>query len=558
MPEIFKFLAIVFACLLCLGGVAVAQDVLGQEVGKVPVTATGVYALTGGTVHVGDGQVLENATVLVRDGLIEAVGSDLTVPVEAFAVDASGLHIYPGIIDALSPHGLKKPEGQRGEGQSGPGRGPGAGQPEDNPEGPGLYSYVQAASRINPQDSRLDSLREAGITAIHVAPDEGIFQGQTAVISVSDVNPASIVIASPIAMKMSWQGLGFRTYPGSLMGVIAHVKQTLLDARHYDVHHEMYRQNPRGLRRPETNRALEALQPVVHGQMPLLFPAVQEREIARVLELGREYQVKTLIAGGHEAAPLAEELKAAGTSVLIDVDFPEPPRNAHPEAEESLRDIKQREAARKVASELNAAGVPFAFYGGKSANDYKKGVRTAMEAGLPAEAALQAATLSAARILGVDGQLGSIEEGKIANLVVADGELFGEKTAVRHVFVDGIKYDIPEKKEPETTDPGAPTAQMTGIWEATVTTPEQMYALTLDLTQDGSDLTGEVRAPMFGSLPIFDGSVGGNSFSFKIQTDLGQGLVDISFAGTVTGDTFVGTATPEGIGPAEMEGRRVP
>lgn len=561
MRHKLKFVVAIGICTLCLADGITAQDILGQEVGKIPLSATGVYALENATVHVGDGQVIDSATVIVAEGLISSVGSNMNVPVEAFVIDASGLHVYPGIIDALTRQGLKKGDSPGGDTQQAGRRGAASGQNEVNPEGPGLNAHLQAAANLVDDMSRLESWRDAGITSLHVAPDEGVFQGQTALINVTRVGPRSVVIATPIAMKMSSDGLGFRTYPGSLMGVIAHIKQSLLDAQHYGLHHSIYSEHPRGTSRPETNRALEALQAVVQGEMPLLFPAVRTREIARVLKLGREFKVKTIIAGGYASADLIQQLKESGTPVLIDLDFPEPPRNAHPEAEESLREIKEREAARKVASELHAAGVPFAFYGADNPREYFEGVRAAIEAGLPEEAALEAATLSAARILGVDAQLGSIAEGKIANLVLTNGSLFDEESQVRYVLVDGFLFDIPEQtQKPAESSEGDPTAQidLTGSWDVTITAPGQTFDMTFDLTQAGSNLTGSITSPVTGSLSIYDGSVSGNTFSFKVQSDLGGGIVEITFSALVEENSFSGTATPEGIGPAEMEGRRIP
>jgi imidazolonepropionase-like amidohydrolase len=182
---------------------------------------------------------------------------------------------------------------------------------------------------------------------------------------------------------------------------------------------------------------LEALQPVLSGDMPIVFEANSAREILRAVGLAREFKLKAIIAGGEEADQCIPQLKAAGIPVVLSLDFPK--RAATDTAPQLLATLEERVNAPKVAGKLAAAGIPFAFSSGGITNwsDFLGNAGKAVSDGLSSDAAIKALTLAPAQILGVDQQLGSIEVGKIANLTVTKGNLFDEGTKIQTLFVDG-------------------------------------------------------------------------------------------------------------------------
>ncbi len=540
--------------LLCWAG---GTFLAAQEVGTVPHADPPFFALTGATVSVGNGDVLNDATVVIRDGLIEAVGVGIPAPQGAWVIDATGMFVYPGLIDTLNNEAFKsdKPTPQQG-GEERPGRG---GPPAPaSPEGPGYFAHVSAADNLE-SDQKLAAWREGGVLAVNAAPSEGIFRGKPAVVNLNGMDSDRMVVRADTGMNMSFQTLGFRTYPGSLLGVIAHIRQTLSDAAHYRVAWSEYEKSPRGLKRPETDRTLDALGPVVEGKMPMVFPAQTRREINRALDLCREAGARCLIAGGFQASEVADRLKAEKVPVLVSLNYPKKPKDQHPEAEEQLEAIRYRVNAPKTAAALNEAGLPFAFCSdGSGSRDFLPNLRMAVEKGLPAPAALRAATLSAAEILGVADELGSLEKGKIANLIVSDRDLFDEKAQIRHVFVDGVHYDYPAKKEDKKKSDGdAKSVDLSGEWAASVDSPGGRRTMTFSLKQEGAALQGSVTSEQ-GSTPIRDGSIDGDSFSFKIDVDFGAGPTEITFSGTAEGESLTGTATVGQFGGAAMEAKRIP
>jgi imidazolonepropionase-like amidohydrolase len=253
-------------------------------------------------------------------------------------------------------------------------------------------------------------------------------------------------------MNVSLQGLAYRNrvpgvpeiggeFPTRLIGVFGLVRQTLLDARSLD---GAAAPLPPELNRPDVRPSLEALRPVARRTMPLILPAREDREVRRAAALADELKLDAIVAGGYEAAAVADALKARRIPVLVSLDFPEREKDVHPAFQVPLRVVHYRQRAPRAAAELARAGVQIAFFSGglASGSEYLAHLRRAVREGLPKVAALRAATLGAARILGVEGQLGSVEAGKVANLIVADGELLDGGSAVRHVLVAGQRYDV--------------------------------------------------------------------------------------------------------------------
>ncbi|HLK50920.1 MAG TPA: amidohydrolase family protein [Bryobacteraceae bacterium] len=402
----------------------------------LPVVAQtpGSYVLQNARVVRVSGPVIERGTVVIRDGLIDAVGENVAAPAGAWVIDCQGLTVYPGLIDALSRWGLPSESEGRG--------GPPARGPEDRPLN---ASWTKAADQIVPTDRVIQRVRDAGFTTAVVFPNGNIFSGQGSVIDLAGDRAGRMVVADSVGQYVTLRTSGGRGFPASLLGSIAYVRQIYLDADNYQAAKAIYEKHPQGLPRPAYDRALEG----VLAAPLVLLPAEQEIEIARMLTLARDLKRKVVLYGGHEAGRGIDLLKQAQTPVLVSLKFPVKPRDADPAEEEPLRVLEFRDKAPSAAGALAQAGVKFAFYsdGVTNPKDLFRAVRKAVEAGLKADDATRAMTLAPAEIYGVADRLGSIEKGKIANLVVADGDLFAEKTKVKYTFVDGAKFE-PLAEEP--------------------------------------------------------------------------------------------------------------
>jgi imidazolonepropionase-like amidohydrolase len=399
-----------------------------------------VYALVGGRVMTVSGRVIDNGTVVLRDGLIEAVGAGVAVPTDARVIDVKGLTVTPGLVDGFGGIGLPAPRAA-----SGPAASP-----------------APAASPLAPQALALDRVRladalkarEGGITTALVIPREGVLPGQSALLNLGGDKVEAMVIRQPAAMHLHLATLA-RTYPGSLMGTVAYVRQALYDAAHYRDAWKAYEAGPRGRPRPAYDSALQAWQDVLTGKELLIVTASRENDVRRALALGDEFKVRVAVAGAPQAFRVADLVKTRKLPLLVSVNF-DPPRAAGFGPGDEEKERREIADAERNPAELHKAGVGFALVSAY-APDFLAGVRKAIERGLPADAALRAVTLAPAEVLGVSDRLGSLEPGKIADVVVWSGEPLAKDTKAKMVFVDGQLYEPEDKPDPKASPSPSPS-----------------------------------------------------------------------------------------------------
>ncbi|HTX38122.1 MAG TPA: amidohydrolase family protein [Bryobacteraceae bacterium] len=400
------------------------------------------------------GPTIARGTVVVRNGLIEAVGENVTVPSDAWVVAGEGLTVYPGLIDPLSTVGIAGAAvATTGTGRGGRGAAVATGAPAAQaapverargPEDrPATTSWLLAADELQPTDRRIETVRSAGFTTTATFPTRGIFAGQGSLIDlVSGEKSGDMVVVPSLGQYISLsRGGGFGGgFPSALMGVIAYIRQIYLDAAHYQLVKDAYARDPRGMERPVYDRALEG----VLASKRILFPANRLVEMDRMLRFAAELKQPVILYGAREAyRPEAVELlKKAGAPVLLSMRWPEAPRDANPDDTDSLRVLEQRDKAPSAPGLLEKAGVHFALYtdGLEQPRDIQRAVKKAIDAGLSRADAVRALTLSPAEIYGVADRMGSIDKGKIANLLVTRGEIFDDRTSIQMIFVDGRNY----------------------------------------------------------------------------------------------------------------------
>jgi len=413
----------------------------GADVATTDANAgVNVYAITNARIVTVSGATIERGTVVIRDGLIAAVGANVAAPPDARPIDGTGLTVYPGLIDASSTLGIPRPTPSPGAagaaggfaglfGQSAP-----SATSPNSTQLPGLQPEILASDILRPGGPEIEAARNAGITSAQTVPRGNVFLGQSAVINLAGDSPQAMIVRSPVALYIGLNPIGGGQYPGSLMGVFSSVRQMLLDARRYREANEIYEHNPRGLRRPEQDKSLAALLPVLDRRMPVVMQADREREIERALDLAQEFNLQMIINGGQESDRVAPRLKALNVPVLLSLNFPRRTAAASSEADpEPLRVLRERVEAQKTAGRLAAAGVRFAFQSGgmTTMSDFLANAARAVEGGLARDEAVRALTLRPAEILGVSNQLGSIEVGKIANLTVTRGDLLATAASRR-------------------------------------------------------------------------------------------------------------------------------
>lgn len=404
------------------------------------------YAITGARVVPVSSVPIDNGTVVFSGGVITAVGANVPVPPGAIAIPGKGLTVYPGLIDMGSGAGLEPPAMPRA----------------DNPQTTEdvervkrdtlLRPHLRAADHMNPMAAALARAAEAGITAILATPGGDGVRGQSALVltspggdapqigALADDRRGPLVVRTPVALHVGIAGspAGGDAYPNSLMGIVAFNRQAFLDA-------QWYQQAVPGNRSRPYSAALDAMQPAIAGRLPVAFRASTARDVLRALDMAKMFKLDPIITAAREVDEVTAEIKSANARVIYSLNFPTRRRSLAPDADEPLRALRARANAPKGPAALDQAGLLFAFEsaGLQDPKDFLKNARKTVGGSLSKDAALKALTLNAAMLAGAADRLGSLDRGKIANVIVTDGDLLDDKTAIKHVFVNGRPITLP-------------------------------------------------------------------------------------------------------------------
>jgi len=534
---------------------------------RARMDAPDAYAIKDVQIVVSPGKTIAKGTVVFRNGLITDVGENVKIPADARVIDGTGLTLYPGLIDAYTSLGLTAPPPAQAPARGGRQAAiaaAAAGQ-QPSPELALGDPSVSAADEVKPGGTAMEDARAIGVTSALTSPRQGIFAGQSALINLAGEQASKIVLRAPVALTVQFTTAGGFSgqYPGSLMGTVSYVRQTFYDVMHYRDEVERYNRVKKGVDRPPHDRRLAAILPALNGQLPVLFIANTDLDIRRALTVADEFKLKPIIMGALYGYRVADVLKSKAVPVIVSLDFPRRPADQPEDEEEPLRVLRLRAEAPKNAARLAQAGIKFAFTSGSlRPADFMANVQKAVENGLTKEDALRALTTNAAEILGVTEQLGSIESGKIANLVVVSGDLLSKDAKVKHVFIDGNEIEL-KKPEPFAgrggpgRPGGRPAANIdpSGDWSLVIHTPGGDQNARLVLHRDGDQISGTLGTPM-GDLQIKEGRLNGSEVRFTTTISMGGQSVDATITATIEGDSMRGAITMSAMGSFEFTGTR--
>ena len=501
------------------------------------------YGLEDVTVVRADGSTLEGVDVVVRNGMIAAVGGDARIPAGARVLEGDSLRVYPGMVDAAGTADYELPEPD-----SSPGEVPSWSPPRDVQ---GFRPHVRVADHLTSSGSSTSEAREAGVVATAVHPDDGPAPGRSALLlhrKTADA-PRHLVLDAELGAVLSLEPSP-GVYPSTLFGVQAFHRQQFRNAEHRSRVASAYAESPAGLSPPAWDADYRVLSSVAAGETRVFFRAQDANDIRRALDLASFAGFEPVIVGGREAWKVAELLAERDVPVLATTDYPEPER-WEPESSDSVqaatlppevqREKRRVENAYRNAARLHEAGVRFALTTGDGDADLREGVRTAIEYGLPREAALRAVTATPASLLGHPA-LPTLREGAAANFVVADGPLFAEETELQYTFVDG-------RPQVMRTEPGAepgepPAVDLGGAWSVELSMDEGSFEGTMELEQDGAEVTGSFSSSSGQGPPLdAEGTVSGSSVDLTLSGSAGGQSIEITLTGTVEGDEASGSGS---------------
>jgi len=438
-----------------------------------------VHALVGATIVPAPGQRIEGGTIVIRDGLIEALGPGVEIPKDAQVWDLSGRTIYPGLIEPY----LRLESRPDPSKPAAPAPAPRGGATHPNPK---VRAHHDVARTLKLERQALTSLRAVGFTAALVAPERGIFRGTSALVALREGSAREQVIEARVAHHLAFEYGGWesRSYPNSLMGSMALARQTFLDAEHNAAAWEVYRRNPIGAPRPKSDESLKSLADAMGGQVPVCFEARDAGMLLRGANLLREFElVPWVVLGSNDAPRWLDEVRGSEAKLILSLNYaPLPIWDSEAElpdvAHAALRAWHEEPAAPAF---LERAGVSFAFtsQGLKDRSQLLARVREAISRGLSEKAALAALTTVPSKLLGAP-QLGTIRTGGAANLTVSVGPLFAETSAVTEVWVEELRY-------PTQTELPTPK-DLAGRWRLSGPGED----LDLELTHEKGVLSGKI------------------------------------------------------------------
>lgn len=390
-----------------------------------------IYVLKNAHVHTEPGKSIQGGSIVLRDGIIRDVGTQVDIPADATVIDMGGAHIYAGFIDGwieVQTGDVKKTSRSHWNDLVHP-----------QWVASDYYTYDAAAVK---------DLRSQGFTQIHVVPDTGIFRGQSSII---DLNETGSVTAPVVSQVMDYmiRKPGSVDYPRSLLGTIAVMRQTLYDAEWYETSQAIYAKYPDKNEPITENVALEVLGISRGKQMPFCIKTENETAAMRSIDYAKEFDLQLwLLGSGYEYRRLSE-ISAAKPFIVVPLHFPEKPdiTNPHRALQYTIQQLKHWDMAPDNPQKLVRSGLEIGLttFGLDDPTQFRKNLSLSVQRGLSEEAALAALTTHPAEHFGISKTHGKIKAGYHANLVVVDGSYFDEANPVKSVWVRGSEYELDPK-----------------------------------------------------------------------------------------------------------------
>jgi len=549
--------------LLCWAGLSVYAQ---EEVKLAPVTRT--YAITNVNIIQGPGRKVEMGMVILRNGIIQNVGKNLSIPADAVVIKADSMYVYAGFIDGYSRVGVIKPkEDTNRERPKDPGN------PE--PAQAGITPQNDVRTSLNPADKTVEDLRALGFTTAQVVPYGGMLPGSAAIVQLGG-NSANDMVLLGSSSFYSELTSAQRVYPSTVIGVMSKYRELYRQATQAKAYESMYASNRTGLERPVSDKILEAFYPVIDKRVPVLFKADRYLDANRILTLQKDLGFNVVLGDVKDGWDMINKIKAANAKVFLSLDLPDA-------VKEEKKDDKKQETKKPVDAEKEAlekrkaesiaqhtsqaavfqkAGVTFGFSTvSAKTKDVQANLRRMIASGLTEDQALAALTTTPAQMLGIADRVGTVDNGKIANLVISDKPYFSEKAKVRYVFVDGVmhKYEVKEEKKADTKNGNDKKADPNGKWSYTTETPQGTSTGVIKIKNEGGSYSGTITSSMSGQeTELSSIVVEGNSMTFTFGFNAGGGTMNIDVSLTIDGSDFEGTMSVGSFGSFPMKGSKDP
>ena len=573
---------------LCMFGLFQASAQNSDDAKEV----TSTYYIKNAFVVQSPGNTLSGTSVLIKDGLIHAVGKNVAIPFDAKVVDADSMYVYAGFIDACSHAGIKAEEQKDRPRVKDPGN-----PPKDLA---GITPQNTVRGAIGKKiDKSMSEMRELGFGFVHVVPRGRMLPGQGSVLSTGTGNTDQTMIKENTSQFAQFKPAR-RMFPATTIGVMSQFRDLYKNAEYSNSYMKSYNMNPKGLERPTHSEELAALFPVVNKEMPVYFYAAKVRDVNRALILNEELGFNMVLTGVRQGWPLLDEITAGGHNVVLSMRLPEKiedkkkeeekkkeqgaeekkeekPEGEKEEVEEKEEKPKKSEKKEKKkedspemkmlkekkkkshdeyvgqAAMMEKKGIKFSFSSlDTKSKDIRPNLLRMVEGGLSVDGALAALTTNPAALLGISSMAGTVEKGKIANLFISDKPYFDKDAKIKYLIVDGMLKENKEKKKKKKKESNGEKTSMSGSWSYEVDLQGQSQTGKMIVDGQNDDLEIQVNSSDDPDdfVTATNIEIDGNKLTFDISAD----GVSYSISVTFDGSEFEGTVVFGDFGSFPMTG----
>ncbi|GLR17105.1 amidohydrolase family protein [Portibacter lacus] len=541
----------------------------------VDIKLSSTYAIQNAHIIQKPGKSIEKGTLIIKDGVIIDVGTNVSIPADAILVKGDSMYVYPGFIDAYNNIGEKKKEEKKNE------------EKIENPGNPpndraGITPERSLSEVFDGGDKSIAEWREAGFTASLSAPSDGMLPGKASIIIHSGHDASSSILKENMGTIGTFQSAN-RIYPATIIGVMAKYRDLFRQTSYAMKHESAYKANPIGMARPAYNKSLMALIPVVDKSQYLYMEAEKLKDISHALTLQKDLGFNIALVNVKQGGQYIDVIKSQKMPLVLSLDIPESKDKKDKEKDgdkkekgEKEKDKKDEDKEKKeLDPEVEAMkvrrdkaimeyqsqaalfaknGIEFGFSGKDiKGKDVKKNVKIMMEQGITEDQILTSLTLTPAKMLGVSNVLGSLEKGKIANLFIATAPYFDEDSKIKYVFVEGeqFEYEVKKKKAKQEGKEGT----ITGLYACTIDVPGDQRNITISIAKSDDSYTLIIENEG-DEKEIDDFTIDGNRVSFPMEINEDGFTMKLKYDFTIDAGEIDGSVIAGEFGSFPLKGER--
>lgn len=531
---------------------------LCQTIEETIRPVTNAIAIENATIISKPGTSMQNANIVIKNGVIKSVGSNARIPKNAKKLKGDSLYVYPGFIDALGHIAIPKPKEEENK---------------DRPKSPGMATHKQAgitpelkaSTLISAKDKTVAEWRKIGFTSAHTVPKGKMLPGTGALILLKGSTPEEMLVSDASSVYAQLQGSGRGAAPATVIGVIYKYKELYRQATQAKNHESMFSRNSVGAKRPVYDKALKAFYPVIDKEYPVYFRANRSLDIHRVLQMQKELGFPLVLAGVKDGASVASKIKSANASVLLSTDLPKAVEEKKDEDKEKkdkevlseeakAMTARKNEAIKNAESQFlqfNQQGIKTAFTSSDAkSKEFFANLKRMKDAGATDDMILAALTTTPAELLGVSNLMGTLDHGKMGNLIVSNKPILEKGAQIKYVIIEGelFEYEIKKKKAKKKGDGAEVSSEalkvLLGEWEYTIDTPDQVRKGGLSFTGSPDEIVGIISSDdMGGDTELENVSFSNNEITFDFEIEMGPSNATLEVEATVDGDDMRGNMT---------------